>query len=126
MTFPVLLCRPCDRITERGTRCEVSAMQFLERIWFPLLEHELNWLYVLVSLVVSLLIGIIVTNFLYRGVSWYHLTKDDNWWDYFMWITRVPGPEKYLYIVLFFSGVVCVAINLCVIMLLEMLAMWNN
>jgi len=83
---------------------------------YPLMEHELYWLYVLILFVVSFFVGTTVTNFLYRDVSWNSMIKSDYWHYDGM---RSTGLEKYLYVVFVISFIVLAVLNCCVTALLN-------
>ena len=65
----------------------------------------------LILLIVSLVIGIISTNFLYRDVSWSEMIMTD-YWSYSG--ARGTGLEKYLYVLVFITLLVFVILGYCV------------
>ena len=78
---------------------------------FPLLEHDLYWLFVLLLFAVSVYIGTTITNFFYRGMSWEDMIMTDIPPSYGV---RGIVLEKYLLTIGIISFVVVFVLDACV------------
>ena len=85
---------------------------FLHPLLEKLLENKIYWWYILTLFAVSLFVGIIIANFLYRGMSWSSMiTSDYRWhWDGLRNI-RSTGFEEYLFIIGIITLIVFVVLN---------------
>ena len=79
-----------------------------------LLESKLYWWQLLAHLALALIAGIIVANYLYRGVSWESMNRYD-YWSYTG--GRGTGLEAYLLIIVVITFICWFVLNQCAMFL---------
>ena len=95
-----------------NAHCEFMNTTILRKPFlFPLLEHDLYWLFVLLLFAVSVYIGTTITNFFYRGMSWEDMIMTDIPPSYGV---RGIVLEKYLLTIGIISFVVVFVLDACV------------